>query len=128
MENPKDLKYAKEHEWIKVEDDIGTVGITDFAQEALSDVVFIEPVEVGTKVEQSKKATTIESVKSVSDLFAPVSGEIAEVNTNLENSPDKINKDAFGEGWIAKIKLSNPDELNSLMSPEDYDAFIKQSE
>ena len=120
MENPKDLKYTQGHEWVKVEGDIGTVGITDFAQNALTDIVFVELPEKGKKVELLKTAATIESVKSVSDLFAPVSGEIIEVNEHLAEQPELVNKDPYGDGWIFKIKITNPDELNNLMPVEEY--------
>lgn len=120
MENPKDLKYTKDHEWIKVEDEIATIGITDFAQNALSDVVFVELPETGKKVEQSKTAATIESVKSVSDIYSPVSGEVMEINGSLKDEPKAINDDPFGKGWLFKVKMSNKSEVDNLMSSEEY--------
>lgn len=126
MENPADRKYSKEHEWIKIEGDIGIVGITDFAQQQLTDIVFIELPEKGKKVEKNKQVAVIESVKSVSDIFTPVSGEIIEVNEQLKDSPDAVNKDPFGQGWIFKIKINDKSELNNLMSAEDYDSYIKK--
>ena len=126
MANPIDLKYSKEHEWIKVNGDIGIVGVTDFAQKQLTDIVFVELPEKGKKVKQNKQMAVIESVKSVSDVFSPVSGEIIEVNEKLKDSPDIINKDPYGEGWIAKLKLENKDELNNLMPAEDYEDFIQE--
>lgn len=126
MENPTDLKYTKEHEWIKVEGDTVTVGITDFAQNALTDIVFVELPDKGKQVEQSKTTATIESVKSVSDIYAPASGEVVEVNEQLKDSPEKVNKDPYGEGWIFKIKISNPEELKNLMSSEEYDKTAKE--
>jgi len=126
MGNPKDFKYTKGHEWVKVEGDIGTVGITDFAQNALTDIVFVELPEKGEKVERQKTAATIESVKSVSDLFAPVSGEIVEVNEQLKDNPELVNKEPYGNGWIFKIKITNPDELNNLMPVEEYDKIAKE--
>tara|TARA_Y100000310_G_scaffold2885_1_gene3855 strand:+ start:1282 stop:1689 length:408 start_codon:yes stop_codon:yes gene_type:complete len=126
MENPKDLKYTKEHEWIKVENDIGTVGITDFAQDALTDVVFVELPKIGKKVEKFKTAATIESVKSVSDIFAPVSGEIAEVNQQLIEHPEFVNKEPYGNGWIFKIKITDKNELDNLMSSEEYEKIAKE--
>ena len=125
MENPKDLKYTKEHEWIKVENDIGTVGITDFAQDALTDVVFVELPKIGKKVERFKTAATIESVKSVSDIFAPVSGEIAEVNQQLAEHPEFVNKEPYDNGWIFKIKITDKNELDNLMSSEEYEKIAK---
>ena len=126
MEYPKDLKYTKEHEWLKVENDIGIVGITDFAQETLNDIVFVEPPEIGKKVEQSKKATTIESVKSVSDIYAPVSGEITEVNEKLRDNPELVNNEPYSNGWLFKIKIADKNELNALMSSEDYKKMIEK--
>ena len=126
MANPIDLKYSKEHEWIKVNGNIGIVGVTDFAQKQLTDIVFVELPEKGKKVKQNKQMAVIESVKSVSDVFSPVSGEIIEVNEKLKDSPDIINKDPYGEGWIAKLKLENKDELNNLMPAEDYEDFIQE--
>jgi len=126
MENPSDLKYGKQHEWVKVEEDIAIVGVTDFAQKQLTDIVFVELPEKGKKVEQNKQMAVIESVKSVSDVFSPISGEVIEINEKLKDNPDTINKEPYGEGWIAKIKMENKDELNNLMSAEDYESFTKE--
>ena len=113
------LKYTKEHEWIKLEGDIGIVGVTNFAQEQLTDVVFVELPEKKV-VEAGKPMGVIESVKSVSDIFAPVNGEIIEVNESLSDNPELINKAPYGEGWIAKIKVANPADVDSLLSEEDW--------
>ena len=126
MTNPSDLKYGKEHEWVKLEGDIAIIGVTDFAQKQLTDIVFVELPEKGKKVEQNKQMAVIESVKSVSDIFSPLTGEVIEVNEKLKDAPDIINKDPYGEGWIAKVKIANKDELNSLMSAEDYESFTKE--
>ena len=126
MENPKELKYTKEHEWIKVENDAATIGITDFAQEALTDIVFVELPEIGKKVEQLKTVATIESVKSVSDIYSPVSGEVIEVNEQLKEHPEIINNDPYGKGWLFKIKLADKNELNKLMSSEEYAKIAKE--
>ena len=123
MKNPDDRKYTKEHEWVKVKDGVGTVGITNHAQELLTDVVFAELPAIGKKVVQMKPFAVVESVKSVSDVYAPVSGDVVEVNKSLESNPEKINQDAFGEGWIAKIKLSDLNELNNLMNAEEYTKY-----
>ncbi|HNT29695.1 MAG TPA: glycine cleavage system protein GcvH [bacterium] len=125
--NPTDLKYTKEHEWAKDNGD-GTVtmGITDHAQELLTDIVFVELPAVGKQVEQGKQLAVVESVKSVSDVYASVSGEVIEVNTDLENQPELINADAFTGGWICKIKMTNPADLNALMDAAAYDALIKE--
>jgi glycine cleavage system H protein len=126
MENPADLKYSKEHEWVKVEGDVGVIGVTDFAQKQLTDIVFVELPDKGKKVEKDKQMAVIESVKSVSDVFSPVRGEVIEVNEKLKDNPDVINKDPYGEGWIVKVKIENKDELNDLMSAEDYGKFIEE--
>lgn len=120
MENPKELKYTKEHEWIRVKNDIGTIGITYFAQHALTDVVFAELPEIGKKVTQFKTAATVESVKSVSDVYAPVSGEVVEANEQLKAHPELINSSPYGDGWIFKIRIADKNELNSLMSSQEY--------
>jgi glycine cleavage system H protein len=126
MENPKELKYTKEHEWIKVENDTATIGITNFAQEALTDIVFVELPEIGKKVEQSKTSATVESVKSVSDIYTPVSGEVIEVNEQLKEHPELINTSPYGDGWIFKIKITDKNELNSLMSAEEYTKMVEK--
>lgn len=123
--NPSDRKYTKEHEWVKVEGDIATCGITHHAQELLTDIVFVELPSLGKKVEQTKSACVVESVKSVSDVYAPMSGEVIETNKTLEGDPGKVNRDAFGEGWIFKIKVSNPSEYAGLMSADQYEAYLK---
>ena len=125
--NPKDLKYSKEHEWVKIESGVATVGITDFAQEQLTDVVFVELPKVGKKVAQDGNLGAVESVKSVSDIFSPVGGEVTEVNKELENSPELLNKDPYGDGWIAKLKVNDEAELDKLISAEEYEAFTKES-
>ncbi len=126
MNFPEELKYTKSHEWIKVEGEIATEGISDFAQAELSDIVYLELPEVGTKVEAGKAFGTIEAVKAVSDLVAAVSGEITEVNTSLTDAPETINSDPYGEGWIIKIKMSNPAEAESLMSADEYEKFVQE--
>src|SRR3989344_6170103 len=126
MENPKDLKYTKEHEWIKVENNTAIIGITDFAQETLTDIVFVELPEIGKKVTQSRTAATIESVKSVSDIYAPASGEVIEVNEELTDHPELVNNDPYGKGWIFKVRIADKNELNSLMSSEEYTKLTKE--
>ena len=120
---PKDLKYTKTHEWIKVENDVGTVGITDFAVKKLTDLVYIELPAVGEKITQGSPFGSIESVKAVSDLNSPVSGEVIEVHEELTQQIDLISKDPYGEGWMIKVKLENPEELNNLMNSEDYEKW-----
>ncbi len=122
MSIPGELKYTKDHEWTKTEGDIVVVGITDYAQGELGDVVFVELPEVGDKVSIGDSFGTIEAVKAVADLFSPVSGEIVEINGALEDEPETVNKDPYGEGWMVKIKISDASELKDLM---DADAYAK---
>jgi len=125
MQFPENLKYTKEHEWIRLEDDqIGVVGITDYAQSELGDIVYVELPPIGKTVKQLESFGTIEAVKAVSDLFSPVSGEVIEVNEKLKDSPDLINKDPYGEGWIIKVKIKDLKELDNLLSAEDYRKLI----
>ena len=121
----KDFKFTKEHEWAKVEGDIAVVGITDYAQKELGDVVYVELPEVGNTYEKDDACSNIESVKAVSDIYAPVSGEITEVNKALEDNPEIVNKDPYGEGWLFKLKLEKPDELEELMNAEAYDEYVE---
>lgn len=122
-----DVKYSEEHEWILVEGDIATVGITDFAQNALGDVVFVDLPEVGDEIEKGGEAGVVESVKAASEVYAPVTGEIVEINEELEGSPSLVNEDAEEKGWFFKIKLSDPSELNDLMDENAYKAFAEES-
>lgn len=122
----ENLYYTKSDEWLKVEDEIGTIGITDYAQDQLGDIVYLEKVEKGKKLKQGETLTTIESVKAVSDVYAPVSGEVTEVNEKLSDDASIINKDPYGEGWIAKIKIDNKDELKNLMGAKEYSEYRKE--
>jgi glycine cleavage system H protein len=122
--NLKDFKFTKEHEWVKVEDDVAAMGITDYAQHELGDVVYVELPTVGDSFAKGDAIGNIESVKAVSDVYAPLSGEIVEINENLEDKPESINQDPYGEGWIVKIKLDDPAELDELMSDEDYQKML----
>ena len=124
MEIKADLKYTKEHEWIKLDGEVATVGITDYAQGELGDVVFVELPKVGTSVAQMKPFGTIEAVKAVSELFSPVTGEVAAVNAALEADATVINKDPYGEGWLIKIKVKNPKELDTLLTAEKYKELV----
>jgi len=124
MNIPENLLYTKDHEWIKVENDIATVGITDFAQGELGDIVFVEIETEGETLEEGATFGTVEAVKTVSDLFMPVSGEITEVNKNLETTPETVNSDAYGAGWMVKIKLSNTSELDGLMDAASYKSML----
>jgi glycine cleavage system H protein len=123
---PQDLKYTKEHEWIKIEGNTGIIGITDFAQHELGDIVFVELPKVGSKVEFMKRFGTIEAVKAVSDLFSPLSGEVAAVNSDLESNAAVINTDPYGAGWIIKVKLTNTVELSQLLDAAAYGKLIGQ--
>jgi glycine cleavage system H protein len=124
MNAPGDLKYTKDHEWIRIDEDTAYVGVTDFAQGELGDIVFIEIETEGETLIKDEVFGTIEAVKTVSDMFMPVSGEILEVNRALEESPDVVNKDPYGKGWMIKIKLSNPSEVNELLSADNYMALL----
>merc|ERR1712136_67937 len=121
-------KYSKEHEWITVSDGIGTIGISDYAQDTLGDIVYVELPEVDLEFEIEEEIGVIESVKSVSNIVAPVSGAVIEVNENLEETPDLVNKDPLGEGWIMKVKLSDESELSGLMDEESYTTFCDEQE
>lgn len=121
---PEDLKYTKEHEWVRVEGNIGIVGITDFAQSELGDIVFVDLNKSLTEVTQGQVFGTIEAVKTVSDLFAPISGKIIEFNSNLETNAEVVNKDPYGEGWMIKIEIANPSELDNLLDANAYKSLI----
>jgi glycine cleavage system H protein len=125
MNIPSDLKYTESHEWLRVEGDTGTMGITDFAQGELGDIVFVELPKVGAKVEKGKPLGTVEAVKAVSDLNAPASGEVTAVNGDLEKAPDTVNKDCYGGGWMVKIRLADPSQASSLMDAAGYQAMEK---
>ena len=124
MNIPTNLKYTKDHEWLRINDDIAYIGITDFAQGELGDIVFIEIETEGETLEKEEAFGTIEAVKTVSDMFMPVSGEVLEVNPILEEKPEIVNSDAFGDAWMIKIKIQNKEELEDLLSPEDYQELI----
>jgi glycine cleavage system H protein len=125
MAYPADRKYTKEHEWIQVNGTTGTIGITDYAQQSLGDIVFVETPKVGAELTAGKTFGTVESVKAVSDLFAPASGTVTEVNEDLAASPEKVNKDAHGS-WMVKITLKNPSEPDRLLSAADYEKFVAE--
>ncbi len=127
MDFPENLKYSNDHEWVKVEGDTGFIGITDYAQNELGDIVYVDVDPDLSQVKADETFGTIEAVKTVSDLLAPVSGEVLEINPKLEDEPELVNKDPYGEGWIIKVKMSNPDELNNLMDSPAYQTFIGQS-
>lgn len=124
MNVPVNLLYTKDHEWLRIEGDMGYVGVTDFAQGELGDIVFIEIETVGETLAKEEVFGTIEAVKTVSDMFMPVSGEILELNPALEESPEVVNKDPYGKGWMVKIKITNPSEVNDLLSPDKYKALL----
>lgn len=124
MNVPSNLKYTKDHEWILIEGDIATVGITDFAQGELGDIVYVEVETLDETMDIEEVFGTVEAVKTVSDLFLPVSGEIIEFNDSLESEPEKVNNDPYGEGWMIKIRMSNPDEVGQLLDDEAYKEVI----
>jgi glycine cleavage system H protein len=125
-EIPEGLIYTKEHEWIKVEGNDITVGITDYAQNALTDVVWVELPELGVSVKSMDSFANVESVKSVSEIYAPVSGEVTEINEDLEDAPETINTDPYGEGWICKMRMGNPGELDALLDAAAYKSLIEE--
>jgi glycine cleavage system H protein len=124
MNVPENLLYTKDHEWFRREGDIAFIGITDFAQGELGDIVFIEIETLGETLNKEEVFGTIEAVKTVSDMFMPVSGEVIEVNPALEDTPDVVNKDPYGKGWVVKIKISNPEEINELLTADKYKSLL----
>jgi glycine cleavage system H protein len=126
MNFPANLKYTKEHEWVAIEGDVATVGITDFAQSELGDIVFVEIETVGQSIGRDEVFGTVEAVKTVSDLFMPISGEILEKNAELDNAPEVLNSDPYNAGWMIKIKITDASEIDSLMSADDYKQHIGQ--
>ncbi len=124
MEVRDGLYYSKEHEWVRVEGDIAVVGITDYAQDSLGDVVFVDLPQIGREVKAGEATAVVESVKAASDVYSPVSGKIVEVNSALSSSPELVNQSPYDEGWFFKVKLSDPDEVNSLLSPKDYQEYV----
>ena len=128
MASPGDRKYTKEHEWVKLDADIGTIGITDYAQDQLGDIVFVELPEPGASVSQLQKFGEIESVKAVSELFSPISGEVLERNEALNDNPQWVNDGPYDDGWMLKVRLSNPGEVDGLMSADEYEKFLETAE
>ena len=124
MNIPADLKYTKDHEWVLVDGDVATIGITDFAQKELGDIVYVEVETLDQTLERDEIFGTVEAVKTVSDLFLPLSGEIIEFNDSLESDPEKVNTDPYGDGWMVKVKISDMSEVDALLSSEDYKALI----
>ncbi len=124
MSFPKDLKYSEEHEWIRVEGDTGVVGISDHAQSQLGDIIFVDVNTLGEEISQNDVFGSVDAVKTASDLFLPISGEIIEINSQLESNPELVNNDPYGEGWIIKIKIKDSSELDSLMDADSYQNFV----
>ena len=125
MEFPDDLRFTEDHEWLRVEDGIGTVGISDFAQHELTDIVFVELPEVGTDVEQGAPFGAVEAIKAVSELYAPADGTIVEVNSDLEAHPEWVNEDPYGAGWMVRIRMTDMSQAGGLMSADDYRAMVE---
>jgi glycine cleavage system H protein len=123
---PSDLRYTKEHEWVRLQGGVATVGITDYAQDQLGDIVFVELPAIGDKVSKEDAFGVVESVKAVSDIYAPVSGKVLEVNDDLPENPEMLNEDAYGDGWIIKIEMSDPDELADLMNAAEYEEYVAE--
>jgi len=124
MKYPENLRYTKEHEWVRVEGDLGVIGITDHAQHELGDIVYVDLPKVGASIELGKSLGSVESVKAVSDIYSPVSGEVVEVNETLGQSPEKLNQDPHGVAWLVKVRMSAPDQLKTLLSAVDYQAYV----
>jgi glycine cleavage system H protein len=124
MNFPAELKYTKDHEWVKIEGDTATVGITDFAQRELGDIVYVDVNTVGETVDKEAVFGTVEAVKTVSDLFMPLSGEVLEVNKDIDSAPESVNSDPYGKGWMIKIRITNTSEIDELLSVEDYKKII----
>jgi glycine cleavage system H protein len=125
---PEDLHYTKQHEWVRVAEGAGVVGITDYAQQQLGDIVYVDLPRVGTALEQGKVMGSVESVKAVSDIYTPVSGEVIEINEALATAPEKLNGSPHADGWLVKIKLSAPDEIAGLLSAADYEKYVAEEE
>ena len=128
MPSPSDRRYTKEHEWVRVEDNMGTVGITDYAQDQLGDIVYVDLPSPGTHVKQLEKLGEIESVKAVSDLYSPVSGELVEVNQGVNDRPELVNQSPYEEGWLVRVRLADPAELDNLLTAKQYDELIAQAQ
>ena len=124
MKYPDNLRYTKEHEWVRVEGDLGVIGITDHAQHELGDIVYVDLPKVGASVELGKSLGSVESVKAVSDIYSPVSGEVVEVNETLGQAPEKLNQDPHGAAWLVKVRLGAPDQLKTLLSAADYEGYV----
>jgi glycine cleavage system H protein len=125
---PDDLHYTKQHEWIRVSDDVGVVGITDYAQQQLGDIVYVDLPRVGAVLAQGKTMGSVESVKAVSDIYAPISGEVLEINDTLASRPETLNEAPHGDGWLVKIRLSTPDEISGLLAAADYEKYVAEEE
>jgi len=124
MPSPSELRYSKEHEWVRVEDGVGTIGITDYAQDQLGDIVYLDLPEEGAAIKQFEKLGEIESVKAVSDLFAPIGGEVAEINQEAVDSPELVNQEPYGRGWLLKMRLSDESAVEGLLSAQEYDELV----
>ena len=126
MEFPEDLKYSKEHEWVLVEGNVATIGITDYAQEQLGDIVFVELPAIGDKVSKEDNFGVVESVKAVSDVYAPVSGKVLEVNDDLPENPEMLNEDPYGDGWMIKVEMSDREEIDDLLTAAEYEQYVAE--
>jgi len=128
MNFPKDVKYTKDHEWTRLDGNVAAVGITDFAQEKLGSIVFVELPPAGKAVKKGETVVTVDSVKAVAEVYSPLTGRVEEVNESLRDTPEVINQNPYGEGWMVKVKLSDPAEIGSLLTPEAYQAFVAEEE
>ena len=128
MPTPTDRRYTKEHEWVRLDDGVGTVGLTDYAQDQLGDIVYVQMPAPGTAVKQFDKLGEVESVKAVSDLYAPVSGEVVDVNEGVDDHPELVNESPYEEGWLVRLRLADPAELDALLTAEQYDTLVAEAE
>lgn len=126
MELPDNLKYTKDHEWVRLEGDVAVIGVTDYAQEQLGDIVFVELPDSGEELKEGETYGAVESVKSVSDCFSPVSGKIIDSNSSLQDNPERVNEDCYGEGWMIKVEVDDQTAIDSLLSNEEYETYIKE--
>ena len=124
---PEDLRYSKDHEWVRVESDVATIGITDYAQHSLGDVVYVDMPRVGDKFGAHEAFGSVESVKAVSEIFTPLAGEVTEVNDSINDTPESVNNDTYGEGWMVKIKMDNPLEVDAMLSSTEYEEYLEAS-
>ncbi len=127
MNIPENLRYSRDHEWLLLDDDVATIGITDYAQKSLGDIVYVELPKIGERFNAHEPCGSVESVKAISEIFTPITGEVIEINEHLNDSPELVNTDPYGKAWMVKLKIRNPDEVNSLMTAAEYEEYLKNT-